>query len=401
VTLPPAAGGAPPPAQPDLLVCDHCHHEVPALDFCVRCGDPLLVERQRAAGVGPRRSGQFAAAPEESAYGIHLSTLFPQLPKGDMGTFQLVLAIGIGAIVGLAIVGVYPVAFAAALVLVPLMMVLYMWDVDVYEDEPLRVVAYTAGWGIVTGLIAGLAIRAIVPLDIGAFGSVSTETLVVRGFVIPLIGLAVMLAGPLVLLPYRKFNDVLDGATFGATAAVTFVAAQAFAQAIELFAGGIRPAGDPLPWVVRLVALGIANPVIAGGAVGAAAGAFWLRYRAPVGDRQRLGLVGLPIVALVGAALLLVAGAIGQLVLPFLAALAWLALLAAIAMVWLRAVIHLGLLQEAAEIEIGGVIRCPNCTRPTPFHSFCGHCGISLRALPKTVIRGPSEPTAAADQPHA
>ena len=69
-----------------------------------------------------------------------------------MGTFQLVLGIGLAAIVGLAIAGVYPVAFAAALVLVPLMMVLYMWDVDVYEDEPLRVIGYTAGWGVVTGV---------------------------------------------------------------------------------------------------------------------------------------------------------------------------------------------------------------------------------------------------------
>ena len=223
-----------------------------------------------------------------------------------MGTFQLVLGIGVSAIVGLAIVGVYPVAFAAALVLVPLMMVLYMWDIDVYEDEPLRVIGYTAGWGIVTGLIAGLLIRAFVPLDIGAFGSISTETLLVRGVVIPLLGGAVMLAGPLVLLPYRKFNDVLDGATFGATAAVTFVAAQSFAQAVDLFAGGIRPAGDPLPWVVRLVALGIANPVIAAGAIGSAAGALWLRHRAPIADRNRLGLVGRPVVAIVGAALLLV-----------------------------------------------------------------------------------------------
>jgi hypothetical protein len=407
VTQPPADGPeavsvAGSPTPPPTLACEQCHHEVPALDFCVRCGDPLLVERQRAGAtaLGHRRGGQFAAVPEESAYGIHLSTLFPQLPRGDMATFQLVFAIGVGAIVALAIVGLYPVAFAAALVLVPLMMVLYMWDVDVYEDEPLRVIGYTAVWGTVTGLIAGLLIRAFVPLDIGAFGSISTETILARGVVIPLIGGAVMLAGPLVLLPYRRFNDVLDGATFGATAAVTFVAAQGLAQALDLFAGGIRPAGDPLPWVVRLVGLGVATPVIAAGAIGATAGAFWLRYRAPVADRHRLGLVGRPVAAIIGAGLMLVAGAVGQLVLPFLAALVWLAFLAAVAMLWLRAVIHLGLLQEASEIEIGPPIRCPNCTRMTPFHSFCGHCGISLRALPKTAAR-PSADRATADQTHA
>ena len=286
VTQPPAAGG-----EPSLLVCEQCHHEVPALDFCVRCGDPLLVERQRAsrsrspavaASSRPRQRSRPSACTSRRCS--------RSCPTATWGRSNWCSAIGLGAIVGLAIVGVYPVAFAAALVLVPLMMVLYMWDVDVYEDEPLRVIGYTAGWGIVTGLIAGLLIRAFVPLDIGAFGSITTETLVVRGVVIPLLGGVVMLAGPLVLLPYRKFNDVLDGATFGATAAVTFVAAQSFAQAVDLFAGGIRPAGDPLPWVVRLVALGIANPVIAAGAIGSAAGALWLRHRAPIADRHRLGL---------------------------------------------------------------------------------------------------------------
>jgi len=369
-----------------LVSCEQCHHEVPALEFCVRCGDPLIVEKQRGA-LG--RRSQYAAAPEESALGIHLSTLFPQLPRADMATFQLVLVIGIAAIVGLAAFGFFPLAFAAALVLVPLMMVLYVWDVDVYEDEPIRVMFYTAGWGLVTGATAGLLIRALVPADEGLLVGTSAATILTRGVVIPLIGGALMLAGPLVLLPYRKFNDVLDGATFGATAAATFVAAQAFTQALELFGGGLRPAGDPLPWIVRLLSLGIASPLIAAGSIGAAVGAIWLRYRAPVGDRHRLGLVGRPVVAVVAAAVLLVTAAIGQLVLPFSAALLWLAILAAIALLWLRAVIHLGLLQEAAEIAIGPAVACPNCGRSTPAHSFCGHCGISFRATAKIDARPP------------
>jgi hypothetical protein len=108
-----------------------------------------------------------------------------------------------------------------------------------------------------------------------------------------------------------------------------------------------------------------------------------------VTDRHRLGLVGRPIVAVIAAAVLLVAAAVGQLVLPFTAALIWLAILAAIAMLWLRAVIHLGLLQEAAEIAVGAEVACPNCRRSTPAHSFCGHCGISFRATAKVDARPP------------
>jgi hypothetical protein len=194
-----------------------------------------------------------------------------------------------------------------------------------------------------------------------------------------------MLAGPLVLLPYRKFNDVLDGATFGATSAVSFTAALVLSQGVDLFTGGLRPPGDSLPWIVRLLSLGVATPLIAAGVIGATAGAFWLQYRAPLRDRHRLGLVGQPVVAVFVAFAFLIASALGGQVLPFLPALLWQTLLAVLALIWLRAVIHLGLLQEAAEIDIGPPIVCPNCGRSTPAHSFCGKCGTSLRALPKSV----------------
>src|SRR5262249_46644996 len=88
----------------------------------------------------------------------------------------------------------------------------------------------------------------------------------------------------------------------------------------------------------------------------------------------------------------------------------WLALLAVLALIWLRAVIHLGLLEEAAEIEIGPPIICPHCGRLTPLHSFCGNCGTALRAYPKQVAKsavtpaapqsgGPSAPAARAPGP--
>ncbi len=63
--------------------------------------------------------------------------------------------------------------------------------------------------------------------------------------------------------------------------------------------------------------------------------------------------------------------------------LAFTAVLAAAAIVWLRWTIQLGLLQEAEEKPIGPPIECPSCRHETPAHTFCGNCGIGLRALPK------------------
>ena len=372
-----------PVPPPETIRCNECRHDVPALDYCVRCGDPLAEERRAHAAFSGRRR-QFAAQPDESAFGVHLvSTLFPQLPRADMATFRTVLVIGLVVIVGLAAGGFFPLALIAAALLVPLMMVLYIWDVDVYEDEPIRVLGLTAAWGIVAGIVLGQLIG-LLPAGAGILSPVIGSQVLGRGVLVPLASGLAMLAGPLLLLSYRKFNDVLDGATFGATSAVSFTAALVLSQGAAFFTGGLRPPGDSLPWIVRLLSLGIASPLISAGVIGAVAGAFWLRFRAPVRDRDKLGFVGQPVIAAVAALVVLVVSAVGAQLLPLLPDLLWQAVLAIVSLVWLRAVIHLGLLQEAAEIEIGDPFVCPNCGRPTPAHSFCGNCGTSHRAQPKT-----------------
>ena len=361
--------------------CDQCQHDVPALEYCVRCGDPLAAEKQRAQ-IG--RRGQFAANPGERALAVHLvSTLFPQLPRADMDTFRAALLIGIAVVVGLCLFGLFPLALVASLLIVPMIMVLYVWDVDVYEDEPFHVLALTAGWGIFAGVVIGIALRIVLPSDAGAVFGLDASTVISRGVVVPLIGGLLMLIGPLILLPYRKFNDVLDGATFGAVSALAYTAALGLVGAIDLFSGGLRPSGETLPWITRLLALGVATPIIAASVIGAVAGALWLRYRGPARDRGALGWLGRPVVAIIVGAVVLVAAAVGQLVLTFLPSLIWLSFLAVVTLLWLRAVIHIGLLQEAAEIEIGPPVVCSNCGRLTPSHSFCGYCGTSLRAQPK------------------
>ena len=78
------------------------------------------------------------------------------------------------------------------------------------------------------------------------------------------------------------------------------------------------------------------QPVIAAGAIGAVAAAFWLRYRAPVTDRKALGVVGLPAIALIAGAALLVAAGLAKAALTLIPATLVLAVIAAIALLWLR-----------------------------------------------------------------
>ncbi len=363
------------------MICEDCGLETADAPFCIRCG-----HRQHEPLV-PAAKRRYSADPDEKALSVHvISTLFPQLPRDDLAAFRLILLMGVAAVVTLAVLGLYPVAVVAAAALVPLVMVTYLYDVDLYEDEPLRVYALTLAWGAFAGAAMGLFLRATIevdPLGPGPDGSF----ILLRGVLVPLASVALMLIGPLVLLPYRRFNDVLDGASFGATSAVAFVGAQVIAQSIDLFGAGLRPGGDSLLWIARLLTHGVAMPLVAAGAVGAICGALWLRYRAPVRDRARLGPFGRPLVALIAGAALYVAAVLSLLLLPEIAAMVAVGILALIALVWLRLVIHLGLLQASMEIPIGEAIVCTNCHHSTLTHTFCGNCGVALRALPKDLRR--------------
>lgn len=383
--------------DPATIHCDQCGEVVPNLTYCVRCGDPLAPERRKGR-VGRVRD-TYAAVPGERARALRLvSTIYPSLPREEIRTFQIAFVAGTILIALLGLLGFFPVAIATAALLVPLITIIYLYDVDVYEDEPIRVIALTFLWGAVTGALFAYAVQQWFPVTITDVLGAATASIsgggggapfpLVRGVLLPIVSVVIMIGGPLVLLTYKRFNDVLDGATFGVASGVAFIGAQTLVSALNLFASGLRPAGDPVPWVVRLLVLGVGTPVIAAGAIGGLGGALWLRYRAPVKHRARLGPVGQPVVAFVVAVVLMVAAALTESLLPNhlvgeVISLLVVAALAAVALLWLRRVIHVGLLQEADEIPVGPAILCPECGKETPRHTYCGNCGASLKALPR------------------
>lgn len=333
--------------------------------------------------------GSFAAAPSERVLGPSLvSTLFPRLPRSHLGTFRIGLALGIGLVGGLTLAGLYPVALGVAAAIVPALIVVYVYAVDVYEDEPLPVLGATVLWGVVTGALFGIVSANLATVTPGA--AVTPADAALRGVALPVLGAAVALVGPLFLVRRPAFNDVLDGVTFGAASGSAFLGAQTLAGAADLLSGGLRPVGAAGPWLVQLLTVGVAQPILSAAVAAIVAGTIWLRVRAPRRDRAALGRLGDPGVAIVLGAVVLSAAGLGRILLGSVAALVWLIVLAGLAIVWMRLLIHLGLMQEAAEIEIGPPITCPECGAMTPYHTFCIACGIALRALPRG--RRPDEP---------
>ncbi len=366
-------------AQPEgKKTCPHCGQQVPPLRFCVRCGSPLDQ---------PLRRHEYAAHPGEPARALRLfSTLFPHLPQAGYDTFRHAFALGIAVVVVLVSVGLYPLALVGAAILVPVLFVLYFIEVDLYERAPLTIVAATVVWAIAIGAIVG----AIARLTSGSAAgdglsnpAAGVALAVVVAAALAVAGGALALLAPLSLVRHRAFNDTLDGATFGAIAGAVYASTVAIVRAADLFRSGLRPAGDPLPWLVRLATLGVAEPILVAASLGSVGAAFWLRFRAPVRDRDALGWLGRPAIAVLAGVALLGAAATARVLLELTGGLLTTALAAGLALVWLRTTIHLGLMEEAHEAEIGPPMRCANCGRMTPGHTFCGWCGVSLQAQPR------------------
>jgi hypothetical protein len=383
---PGTAGG-----DPAVVTCPDCEYEVPALPYCVRCGEYLSDDLQK------RKKG-FAASPNESKWAPKIvSTIFPQLPRNEMDAFQIALALGTLTIVVLCVVKLFPLALIGAAVLVPILTILYLWEVDLYEDAPVTALGLSVVWGAGAGVLMGLIARHVVDPNVSVIAEQTTHTVVWRGVLLPVISVVLMLAGPLILLPYRKFNDVLDGATFGGACAVTFGGAELLVHSSTFLSGGLRPVGDVLEWTLRVLSLGIEIPVLAAAVIGSAAGSLWLRYRAPMKDRNALGVLGNPVIAVALAFAAMIGSALVQLYTRTWWEVAILAVMDILALLWLRQVLDLGLRQESAEIEIGPPVTCSNCGKQTPRHTFCAECGVSLQALPKS--NRPDRPAAMATAP--
>ncbi|MGI9184749.1 MAG: protease pro-enzyme activation domain-containing protein [Solirubrobacteraceae bacterium] len=360
--------------------CPTCRHPTPEGNFCVRCGAPLSADLAHS-----RHRPQFAAAPgQRRRVPWLISTLFPQLPRHSERHFRAAVLLGGVLVLGLTAERLFGVAMISAALLMPLITLLYFYDVDVYRDAPAWSILWTVGWGVLTGVGAGLLTQAWAPTGAALIDRASSDQVLTGGLLVPALSVIVMLIGPLVLLPYRRYNDVLDGATFGSASAVSFTAAQVIVVGAGVIQGGLRPPGAVLPWAARLLALAVATPVLTMSAVGFAAGALWLRYRAPVGDRRALGPLGRPETAIALALALVLLGTVTETFAPVGLWLAWLVVLDLVALSRLRETLHVGLLEEAGEREIGPATRCVNCGAQTATHTFCGNCGIALRALPNT-----------------
>jgi RNA polymerase subunit RPABC4/transcription elongation factor Spt4 len=365
---------APPEPPWTLERCPHCGELVPVGAFCGHCGAALT----EAEG-GPRRLHAFAAAPHEHVLRPALiSTLFPHLPRRHAHTFQLVLAAGVFLIILLAAVRLLAPATIAAAIVLPVVYLLYLYEVEVYEHEPALVLLVT----VVAGTALGIGYTLITGALITPSFTGTQQGPLVSGVLLPVIAQLLMVATPLLLLSRSHFDETLDGLTFGVATGLGFTMATVIAGQWHVITAPLI-GGVSVDDVLRLLRVGVLTGVVNASTTGLITAALWLRAH----DRSRHRFVS-PWHGPQGSMLIAFAAQIGLGIaayyVPSLLALFVVDAAAAVALlIWLRVVIHHSLLEEGAALEIGEPSACPECHRLVPTMVFCPACGAARSAAPK------------------
>jgi RsiW-degrading membrane proteinase PrsW (M82 family) len=338
------------------------------------------------------RAHAYAADPHESLYAPALvSTLFPHLPPRRATLARWLLIAGVVVALGIAAGRYAPIALLLGAALLPILYLAYFYDVAVYEDEPVIVLAGTFVAGAVLGAALSLAFYRVLvgqrALNLHAGSSASYIAL--NALLLPLLGQALMLVGPVALYILRpRFDDILDGLVFGVASALGFAAAQSVIYAWLIITGPLQRGGGAFDWALPTLRVALLTPLLYAAATGLICAALWLRRDPHVRQRPRSLATSLPFaiaVAVVGqiAPSLLTDLLPGQVV-SFI----WYLLAAAVLLMLARVGLHLGLLEKGAEANgDAALVRCPTCQRMTPDLAFCTQCGVALRASPKRAAR--------------
>jgi hypothetical protein len=120
------------------------------------------------------------------------TTLFPHLGHHKIHEFRWAFIAGLAGILVLYVAGLISAAILVSAFLVPVLYLIYLYEAQVYRDEPAIVLGFTLGGGIIVGIVVTVFERIIYnPFQYSGnpFGnaSVSLGGLLIVGLVLPVV----------------------------------------------------------------------------------------------------------------------------------------------------------------------------------------------------------------------
>jgi hypothetical protein len=378
------------------LNCPRCHAELPDVaHFCHICGQDV-----RSDDLTRRHS--FAAKPDEPVASFALvSTIMPRGAGERPQTYRIALAIALVAALLAAIFGALPIAILVAAFAIPIVYIVYLYDVNLWEDAPIPVTGLAFGLtGVLTIIFTMLVMwiqRPSIPtvsLD-GANlgGGPSLWTFLLVALVVPIVGEAIRQVGPVMLASRPEFDDLMDGLTFGVISGVAYACFDTIVRYWDLLVGGPVEA-DPGLWMSLVFLHGFVKPLVLGTATGIACAEYSGLGRGYDGFTPRYyrGLVEavLANVGFWGGIYLF--SYVGNPTMSVVLSTGWGLLILGILILRVRNVLHTGLLEAALErsargegvAESGELRFCVRCEMPLLDNAaFCTACGTAVRAQAK------------------
>jgi PrsW family intramembrane metalloprotease len=368
------------------LRCDHCAHDVPDGVFCTRCGahQGTTGELSKAK----TRTHRYAAHPAEHVLQPSVfTTIFPHLGHQKVHEFRWAFVVGFAGILILYVAGLITAAILVAIFLVPVLYLIYLYEAQVYRDEPATVLGFTIGGGAVVGLVLTLIVRALDNPYAGVgnplhAATVNVGLLLFLGILVPILQEALKPL-PALFLPRRAdYPETVDGLVFGIAAGLGFSVAESLVAFSSVLVG--LPAHlAPGNWIYDLITLAVLQPLLQGSATGMIVAAVWRYRRGRLGQRE-IGGVAMAVIAHV-------AFAFGTQLLKDVAVapafvLFWQAAIVGALLIYVRYLLHHALLEEAAHMGFAETV-CPNCHMHIVASGFCPNCGVALTAAPTAVKR--------------
>lgn len=391
------------------MQCPKCSAALPeAAHFCHVCGVDLM------ATDGNRRR-HFAVKPDEPVVSFALvSTIMPRGASERPQTYRVALLVVLTAALASAIFGALPIAVLLAAFAIPIVYIVYVYDVNLWEDEPVPVTVLAFLLSLVLGLgwtWAWIAMRdAAEPtlgVGVGLETSFSWTGLLITALLAPVVGEILRQVGPVFLASRPKYDDLMDGLTFGIISGVAFAAADTLVKQWPLITAGFVGPQDPGLWASLMFSEGFIKPLVIGTATGLACAEF-----SGLGEGYDgfSGRYFVRVLEAIGYNALYFGGvfALSFLADPLLAVLlsiAWGLVLLAVLVLRVRTVLHTGLLEAALEHharaagvgEEGRLDFCPACELPLlPDSEFCSACGAAARTASKAHVTAPAGPLPAA-----
>ncbi|HEX4213376.1 MAG TPA: PrsW family glutamic-type intramembrane protease [Candidatus Dormibacteraeota bacterium] len=370
------------------MQCDHCHQVVVDGVFCTRCG------AHQGTTDDPRdakaRTHSYAAHPgEHVAHPGLITTLFPHLGQQKVHEFRWALLAGLAAIVVLWATGFVTAAILVAAFLVPVLYLIYLYEAQVYQDEPAAVVGFTIGGGAVLGIILTLITRlfhqpvpGVLPANPGQVGStLSIPWLSLLGFAVlyPIIQ-EVVKPLPALVLRGRNFPETMDGLTFGVAAGVGFATAESIIN-FSAVIGSQNFQTNPGNWIFQLLSVAVLLPVMQGATTGIITASVWRATKGNLTSREVLGVAAAVIghIAFVLGSQLLQTAGVNPVVTD-----AWQVAVVGCLLIVVRYLLHFALLEEGADLGMAEAV-CPNCQKHVMAAGFCPSCGQAMAASPHAV----------------